>query len=620
MSRAGTRCAPPGAAARGALRYHDRPMSASFRTHTCGELRAANVGDRVTLAGWVHRRRDHGHLTFFDLRDRYGLTQVITNADDAREAHEAGEPARNEWVIQVQGTVRHRPQGTTNEHLATGAIEVAVEELVILNQSKVPPFYINEPQPGLDETLRLKYRYLDLRRPEMQQRILLRGRLATAVRKAFDAMNFVEIETPTLVRSTPEGARDYVVPSRLQAGRFYALPQSPQVLKQLLMVAGYDRYFQLAHAYRDEDLRGDRQPEHTQIDVEMSFVREADVMDTIEQMVQTVTREVVPQRPILATPFPRVSYEEAIARYGSDKPDIRFGMELVDLTDAVRGVDFRVFSEPITAGGAVRAIVAPGCGDYSRKQLDELTDLARRHGAAGLAWLVVEADGSLRGPSAKFLEADVQAAVRAATGAEPGDLTLVVADADRTKGAEALGRVRLEMGDRLGLRTADVLAYVWVDRFPMFKWDEELHRWDATHNPFSAPAWEEEDRLESDPGSVHAQQYDLALNGWELGGGSVRIHRRDLLERAFALMGHSVEEMRDEFGALLDALEYGAPPHGGIAIGLDRWAALLADQDNIREVMAFPKTQSGSDVMLGAPSPISRAQLDELHLRVIADA
>ena len=516
----------------------------------------------------------------------------------------------------MRGTVRHRPEGTTNDELATGAIEVGVDELTVLNPSKVPPFYINEEQPGLDETLRLEYRYLDLRRPPMQQRILLRGRLASAVRRTFDAMQFVEIETPTLVRSTPEGARDFVVPSRLQAGRFYALPQSPQQLKQLLMVAGYDRYFQLAHAYRDEDLRGDRQPEHTQIDVEMSFVRETDVMDTIEQMVTTVTREVIPDRPMLATPFPRLTYEEAMSRYGSDKPDIRFGMELVDLTDALREVDFRVFAEPIAAGGAVRAIVAPGCGHYSRKQLDELTEVAKRGGAKGLAWLAVEPDGSLRGPAAKFLDSGVQRSLLEATGAEIGDLLLIVADADRVRGAESLGRVRLEMGERLGLRRPDVLAYVWVHRFPMFTWDADGNRWDATHNPFSAPVWEEEARMESDPASVHAQQYDLALNGWELGGGSVRIHRRDLLERAFALMGHSIEGMRDEFGALLDALEYGAPPHGGIAIGLDRWTALLAQQDNIREVMAFPKTQSGSDVMMGAPSPLSSPQLDELHLRV----
>ncbi len=592
------------------------PARQSYRTHTCGELRAEHVGDRVTLAGWVHRRRDHGHLTFFDLRDRYGITQVVTNADDAATAHAAGAEARNEWVIQVAGVMRHRPEGTTNPDLATGEVELAVDELTVLNASKVPPFYVNEEQPGLDETIRLTYRYVDLRRPPMQERIMLRARLASAVRRTFEGMSFVEIETPNLIRSTPEGARDYVVPSRLQPGSFYALPQSPQVLKQLLMVAGYDRYFQMARAFRDEDLRGDRQPEHTQVDVEMSFVRAEDVMATIEEMVTTVSREVIPERPILATPFPRLTYEEALDRYGSDKPDIRFGMELCDLTDVVRDVDFRVFAEPIAGGGRVRGLVAPGCAGYSRRQIDELTELARRHGAGGLVHLAVEEDGSLHGPVAKFLDATHQAALRSATGAAAGDLLLVVADPDPIRSADVLGRMRLELGERLGLRDENVLAYVWVYPFPMFTWDEDNQRWDATHNPFSAPLWEEEARMESDPGSVHAQQYDLALNGWELGGGSVRIHRRDLLEKAFTLMGHTIEGMRDQFGALLDALEYGAPPHGGIAIGLDRWSALLARQTNIREVMAFPKTQSGSDLMMGAPSPISRAQLDELHLEI----
>ena len=405
------------------------------------------------------------------------------------------------------------------------------------------------------------------------------------------------------------------MPSRLRPGEFYALPQSPQVMKQLLMVAGYDRYFQLAHAYRDEDMRGDRQLEHTQVDIEMSFVTEEDVISTIERVVTRVAKEVVPHRPLLAEPFPRLTYEEAIARYGSDKPDLRFGMELVDLTDVVRAVDFRVFAEPIAAGGAVRCIVAPGCGGYSRKQLDELTDMARRHGAAGLVHLAVQDDGTFHGPAAKFL-AGHETEVLAATGAVAGDLILAVADADAVAGAEALGHVRLAMGDRLDLRTAGTLAYVWIQRFPMFKWDADGQRWDATHNPFSAPALEDIDRLESDPASVHAQQYDLALNGWECGGGSIRIHQRPLLERAFALMGHTIESMRDQFGALLDALEYGAPPHGGIAIGLDRWAALYAEVDNIREVMAFPKTQSGTDLMLDAPSSISQGQLDELHLRI----
>jgi len=598
------------------LGYHLPTMGQAFRSHTCGELRASHVGERVKLAGWVHRRRDHGHLAFFDLRDRYGITQVVTNADDAAAAHAAAEPARNEWVVQVEGVVRHRPPGTTNAELTTGEVEVAVDAFTVLNASKVPPFYVNEEQPGLDESVRLKHRYLDLRRPSLQGRILLRARLAGAVRRALEAVDFVEIETPTLIRSTPEGARDFVVPSRLQPGTFYALPQSPQILKQLLMVAGFDRYYQLAHAYRDEDFRADRGPEHTQIDVEMSFVSSEDVMATIETMVTAVSREVLPERPILASPFPRVSYDQALARYGSDKPDLRFGMELVDLDEAVAGSSFRVFAEALEAGGRVSALRVPGCGDYSRGQLDELTELAKRHGAGGLVHFSVT-DAELHGPAAKFLGEAQARAVRGATGATLGDLLLLVADADRETAARVLGRLRLEMGDRLGLRDPAVLGYVWVTDFPMYKWDAEGNRWDATHNPFSAPRWDEVDGMEADPGAVRAQQYDLALNGWELGGGSVRIHRRDLLERAMALMGHSPEGMREQFGALLDALEYGAPPHGGIAIGLDRWSALLAGVDNIREVMAFPKTQSGSDLMLSAPSPISQQQLDELSLRIV---
>lgn len=595
------------------------PMSTSFRTHTCGELRATHVGERVTLSGWVHRRRDHGNLAFFDLRDRHGITQVVTNAEDAADAHAAAEPVRNEWVVQVEGIVRERPERTANAELDTGEIEIAVDRFSVLNPSKVPPFYINEEQAGLDESLRLKHRYLDLRRPPLQERILLRARLSVAIRRTLEAEGFADIETPTLIRSTPEGARDFVVPSRQQPGTFYALPQSPQQLKQLLMVAGYDRYYQLARCYRDEDSRGDRQPEFTQLDLEMSFVAEADVMAMVENVALAVSREVMPDRPILNDPIPRLTYAEAMDRYGSDKPDVRFGMELVDLTETVRGVDFRVFAEPIAAGGAVRGLRAPGCGDYSRKQLDELIDLAKRHGAKGLVHLAVQADGQLHGPAAKFL-GEAEAPVSSALGAATGDLLLIVADADPIAAAEALGSLRLEMGDRLSLRDASVLSYVWVHRFPMFTWDADGNRWDATHNPFSAPVPEDVERMESEPGSVRAQQYDLALNGWELGGGSVRIHQRPLLERAFALMGHSFSGMREEFGALLDALEYGAPPHGGIAIGIDRWAALLAGTENIREVMAFPKTQSGTDLMMDAPSPIAAGQLDELRLRIVEDA
>jgi len=587
----------------------------AFRTHTCGELRPDHVGDRITLAGWVHRRRDHGHLTFIDLRDRYGITQVVTSADEAPNAHAAAQEARIEWVVQVEGRLRHRPEGTTNADIATGEVELAVDRFSVLNEAKLPPFYINEEQPGLDESLRLRYRYLDLRRPPMQSRLLLRSRLASAIRRTLEASGFVEIETPTLIRSTPEGSRDFLVPSRLQPGNFYALPQSPQILKQILMVAGYDRYFQLARCWRDEDFRADRGPEFTQFDLEMSFVAEADVMDTVEAAIKQISAEIRPDRPFFADPFPRLTYEEAMSRYGSDKPDIRFGMELCDLTDALRGVEFRVFSSAIQAGGAVWGLRAARCGHYTRRQVDELTEVAKRGGAAGLVHLAVADDGALSGPAAKFLGAS-EVSLRGMLAADPGDLILIVADADRWKAAEALGKVRLELGDRLGMRDPSVLAYAWVHRFPMFTWDPEVQRWDATHNPFSAPFPDEVERLESDPGSVHAQQYDIVLNGWEVGGGSIRIHRRDLLERTFGLMGHSLDDMRDRFGAILDALEYGAPPHGGIAIGLDRWAALFADVDNIREVTAFPKTQSGSDLMMGAPSPVDAQQLADLHLRI----
>lgn len=594
-------------------------METALRTHTCGDLRAEHAGSRVTLSGWVHRRRDHGHLTFIDLRDRYGITQIVTSAELGADAHAAAADVRSEWVVRVEGTLRDRPEGTRNADLPTGEVELAVDGLEVLNVAKAPPFYINEEQAGLDESLRLRYRYLDLRRPPLQQRILMRSRLSSAIRRCLEAMDFADIETPILIRSTPEGARDMVVPSRIQQGKFFALPQSPQQLKQLLMISGYDRYYQMARCVRDEDTRADRGPEFTQIDLEMSFVRQDDVMNAVEQMVTAVSREVVPHRPILETPFPRLTYTEAMDRYGSDKPDVRFGMELVDLTDTVRGLDFRVFAEPIAAGGVVKGIRGEGLGGYSRSQIDELTEAARGFGAAGLVSLSVEPDGGLRGAAARFFDEESRAALLTAMGAQPGDLLLIVADADRELAGETLGKLRLMLGDRLGLREPGVLAYVWVYDFPMFKWDADNSRWDATHNPFSAPVAEDEERMDSDPASVRAQQYDLALNGWELGGGSVRIHRRELLERAFALMGHSLEGMRDQFGALLDALEYGAPPHGGIAIGLDRWAARFADQENIREVMAFPKTQSGSDLMMGAPSPIADEQLAELGLRLVED-
>lgn len=609
-------------------------LSTPYRSHTCGQLRASDAGTTARLAGWVHRRRDHGQLIFLDIRDRHGLTQVVVDATEAPQAHGTASRVRNEFVVTVEGVVAPRLPGTENARLETGAIELRARSFEILSEARTPPFYINEPDAPIDEQLRLKYRYLDIRREPMQRRLLLRSRLVAAIREVHHEHGFVEIETPNLIKSTPEGARDFIVPSRLQPGTVYALPQSPQQLKQLLMVAGIDRYMQIARCFRDEDLRGDRQPEFTQLDLEMSFVDEDAVMAFVETMAIAVTRAVVPDRPIGEVPFPRFTFDEVIERFGSDKPDLRFGMELVDLAPALLDAagapasGFRVFDETLAAGGRVKAIVAPGMGGATRSQVDELTDLAKRFGARGLAWLAVEPGGAVRSPIAKFLGEEGTAAVVARAGAGEGDLILVVADMPALT-ADVLGRLRAELGSRLGLADPNVLSYCWIHRFPMYQWDEENGRWDATHNPFSGVVPEDLDllaTLSGDPsrpspqdpaGRARAQQYDLALNGWELGGGSVRIHRRDLLERSFALQGQTLEGMQEKFGAVLDAFEYGAPPHGGIALGIDRWAALFAFQTNIREVMAFPKTQSGSDLMLDAPSPPDPAQYAELGLRFV---
>ncbi len=609
-------------------------LATPYRTHTCAQLRAADAGSTARLAGWVHRRRDLGHLVFLDLRDRHGITQVVVDADEAPDAHAVAASLRTEFVVSVAGAVARRIAGTENPRLATGEIELRASAVEVLSEAKTPPFYINEPDAPIDEALRLKYRYLDLRREPMQRRLLLRSRLVDAIRNAHRRAGFAEIETPILIKSTPEGARDFVVPSRLQPGAVYALPQSPQQLKQLLMVAGMDRYMQIARCFRDEDLRGDRQPEFTQLDLEMSFVREETVMGFVEAMAIEVSREVVPERPIQQVPFPRFTAEEALERFGSDKPDLRFGMELADLATPLLGPDgrpatgFHVFDDVLASGGRVKGIVVPGMGDASRSQIDDLVALAKRFGAKGLVHLSVGADGSAHSPVGRIVGEDRVAALARTAGATPGDLVLVVADRPEVT-ADVLGRLRKELGDRLGLPDPAILSYCWVHRFPMYQWDAENRRWDATHNPFSAPIPEHEEllaTLSGDPyrpdpadpaGRALAQQYDLALNGWELGGGSVRIHRRELLERSFALMGHSPEAMVEKFGGILEAFEYGAPPHGGIALGIDRWAALFADQTNIREVMAFPKTQSGSDLMLGAPSEPDAAQYAELGLRFV---
>ena len=602
-------------------------LGTAYRTHTCGELRVADVGNDVSLAGWVNRRRDMGQLVFVDLRDRHGLTQVVIDATESPEAHKVVTDVRNEFVLRIDGAVEKRRAGTENAKLETGEIELRAKSVTVLSQAKTPPFPINEAEDA-DETLRLKYRYLDLRRERINHRMVLRSRLLKALSEVHHANGFVEVETPILIKSTPEGARDFIVPSRLQPGNIYALPQSPQQLKQLLMVAGFDRYYQLAHCMRDEDARADRGPEFTQLDIEMSFVSQEDVLSFVERMVIEVTSQVVPARPFRKLPFPRFSYREAIDRYGSDKPDVRFGMELHDLGEIVLGSDFGVFNSVLAAGGRVVGLAAPGMAAASRHQISELTDLAKKAGAKGLVHLSVESDGSIASPVLKFLGEARPEQIAEAVGAKPGDLVLIVADAD-IHAQEALGDLRIALRDELDLvKDENELSYVWITSFPMYKWDAGNRRWDATHNPFSGVNPEDEellttssgDLLKSSPddpaGRARALQHDLALNGWELGGGSIRIHRHDLLQRSFLLQGHSVEAQQAKFGAVLDAFEYGAPPHGGIALGIDRWIALLTNQLNIREVQAFPKTGSGSDLMLGAPSPVEAPQLAELGLQL----
>jgi aspartyl-tRNA synthetase len=582
-----------------------------LKTHNCGELRAAHQDQKVALAGWVHRYRSHGGVLFINLRDRSGVVQVTFEQEAAPAALEVANQARAEWVLQIQGTVRQRPPGTENPEMPTGRVEVVAEAATVLNPSRTPPFYIDH-EAGEAEALRLKYRYLDLRRERMQRNLILRHRVVKFMRDFLDERGFVEIETPILTKSTPEGARDYLVPSRVHPGRFYALPQSPQQLKQMLMVAGFERYFQIARCFRDEDLRGDRQPEFTQLDLEMSFAEREDVLQLIEEMYTRIVEELT-EKKLLFKPFPRLTYQEAMARFGKDNPDLRFGMELVDISDLAADSGFRVFSNTIASGGQVKGLRAEGLGEYSRKQMDELTKFVQAHGARGLAWLAVQKDG-VRSSFTKFVSEETATAVIERLQGQPGDLLLFVADQEAIV-AEALGRLRVELGERLGLRDKNVLAMTWIIDWPLFAWNEEEQRWDPNHHLFTAPVPADVPLLDTDPGAARSQQYDLVCNDYEIGGGSIRIHQRQVQERIFELIGLDIADAKQQFGHMLEAFEYGTPPHGGIAPGIDRLVMLLAGEPNIREVMAFPKTQSAADPMVGAPSPISEDQFRELHIR-----
>ena len=591
------------------MHREERQNGNPYRTHNAGELRAENEGERVRLAGWVHRRRDHGGLIFIDLRDRWGLTQ-ITFDPDRGEVFAAAEKLRPEWSISVEGEVVRRPEGNENPDLPTGEIEVEATDLAVLNESETPPFEIDRDRP-VYELLRLRYRYLDLRRPRLRDNIVFRHMVVKHMRDYLGERGFVEIETPLLTRSTPEGARDYLVPSRLYPGQFYALPQAPQQFKQLLMVAGFERYFQVARALRDEDQRGDRQPEHTQLDLEMSYTTQEEILDLIEGLYIEIVEKLT-DKVILHKPFPRLTYAEALARFGSDKPDARFGLELADISEVARASEFKVFRGAVESGGSVRGISVGGLGQLSRRELDELTAVAATGGARGLAHFHVEPN-VLSGPIAKFFSADEQRALRERLGAQSGDYMFFVADKD-TVVFESLNRLRLHFRDRLELADPNVLALCWITDFPLFAWNEDEERIEPMHHMFTMPREEDLSLLESDPLKVTGQLYDLVANGVELASGSIRIHRPELQQKVFSIVGISPEEAERRFGAMLTAFRYGAPPHGGIAPGVDRLIMVLRDQPNIREVIAFPKTQSARDEMMDAPSPVSEVQLEELHI------
>ena len=590
-----------------------------LKTHSCGCLNTSNIGHEVTLAGWGHRRRDHGGLIFIDLRDREGITQVVFNPASSPEAHDVAAEARSEYVLQVQGQVQHRPRGTENPKLSTGQIEVTARTVRVLNTSKTPPFYVNE-ENEVEESLRLKYRYLDLRRSRMKENLLLRHKVIRFMRDFLDAQGFVEVETPVLIKSTPEGARDYLVPSRLSPGKFYALPQSPQQLKQVLMVAGLEKYYQIARCFRDEDLRADRQPEFTQLDLEMSFVEQEDILRLTEKLFTALVETVTPHLRLFK-PFLRLTYDDAMARYGNDKPDLRYGMELADLSDLVAESEFQVFKGAVASGGVVKGFAAPGCAHYSRKETDVLIQMAKDYGAKGLVTVgLLEEDlthpGAVHSVAAKHLTPEVLKGMVQRLGARTGDLLLMVADTVEVAN-EVLGRLRQEMASRLGLADPNLLAFAFVLDFPLLEWKEG--RWDSVHHPFTSPREEDIPLLDTAPQKVRSLSYDIICNGHELSSGSIRIHQRELQEKMLRLLGYTQEEMEDRFGHLLEALEFGAPPHGGIAPGIDRLVMILAGEENIREVIAFPKTQAAYCPLTRAPDEVDPRQLAELHLAIVPE-
>ena len=586
-------------------------MIKAKRSHNCGELGKDLAGQQVVLCGWVAKRRDHGGLIFVDLRDRSGIVQVVADPDTAGASFKVAEDIRNEYVIKVSGKVALRDEATVNANIATGAIEVMAEEIEVLNAAKTPPFYIQD-NIDTDENLRLKYRYLDLRRPEMQRNIILRHKVTKLMRDYLDTRNFLEIETPMLTKSTPEGARDYLVPSRVNPGKFYALPQSPQIFKQLLMVSGMERYFQIARCFRDEDLRADRQPEFTQLDMEMSFMEMDEILELMEGLIAYIFEGALGKK--IQTPFQRLTWDEAMDRYGSDKPDLRFGMELINMVDAVKDSNFKVFNQVIENGGVVKAINVKGYANIPRRECDSLVDFVGIYGAKGLAWMQIQEDGSVKSPIAKFFSEEQLANILATAQAEAGDLVMFIADKPAVV-AQALGALRIEMAKRRNLIDNDALAFAWVVDFPMFEYDEEEKRYVAMHHPFTSPRDEDLELLATDPGKVYAKAYDMVLNGTEIGGGPIRIHRRDVQKQIFSAIGLSDEEAQEKFGFMMNAFEYGAPPHGGLAFGLDRLIMIMAQRDSIRDVIAFPKTQSAACVMTQAPNDVDDKQLRELHIK-----